>query len=77
MERQRMSPRSTSIPIGPASRQLEPVLSAERLQELFVLPLEAAAKRMGVGATFLKKACRKVGISKWPYRKVIATDHFF
>ena len=46
------------------------LLTAESLQEHFMLPLNEAAKRLGVCETSLKGACRKIGISKWPYRKV-------
>jgi hypothetical protein len=46
------------------------LLTAESLQDHFFLPLNAAAKRLGVCETSLKIACRKIGIKKWPYRKV-------
>ena len=45
-------------------------LTVQRLEELFSLPLNEAAKHLGVCETSLKSACRKIGITKWPYRKV-------
>jgi len=45
-------------------------LTIERLEEHFSLPLNEAAKQLGVCETSLKSACRKIGITKWPYRKV-------
>ena len=45
-------------------------LTVQRLEELFCLPLNEAAKHLGVCETSLKSACRKIGITKWPYRKV-------
>jgi hypothetical protein len=67
MEFLRVNPRSKDV------RRSQPgqvLLTAECLQEHFVLPLNEAAKKLGVGATSLKIACRKAGISHWPYRKV-------
>eukprot|EP00961_Rhodomonas_salina_P276497 3735640-Rhodomonas_salina.1 len=44
------------------------VLSETVLRELFYLPLQEACAKLGICATALKKACRKLGIKKWPYR---------
>lgn len=49
----------------------EPVaLSKKRLQELFDLPLKEAASHLGISMTAMKKACRRMGLERWPYRKV-------
>lgn len=37
------------------------------LEELSNLPLPTAAARLGLSATALKGACRKLGIQRWPY----------
>ena len=37
------------------------------LEELSSLPLPTAAARLGLSATALKGACRKLGIQRWPY----------
>eukprot|EP00960_Hanusia_phi_P030137 748400-Hanusia_phi.AAC.15 len=44
------------------------VLSERNLQKLFNLPLYKAAEQLGICATALKSACRKLGIKKWPFR---------
>ncbi len=36
---------------------------------MFHLPIEEAAKQLGIGQTMLKHYCRKFGIPRWPYRK--------
>jgi hypothetical protein len=36
---------------------------------VFHLPIEEAAKQLGIGQTMLKHYCRKFGIPRWPYRK--------
>jgi hypothetical protein len=51
------------------------VLSLMTLEEYFSLPLNEAAKKLGVCETSLKCACRKIGIKKWPYRKVCLASH--
>jgi hypothetical protein len=37
--------------------------------QVFNLPIEEAAKHLGIGQTMLKHYCRKFGIPRWPYRK--------
>ena len=39
------------------------------ISSCFHLPVEKAAKTLGVGTTHLKKCCRAYGISRWPFRK--------
>lgn len=45
------------------------------IANLFHLPISEAAKRLGVGATVLKKRCRRLGIPRWPYRKLKSLDN--
>lgn len=40
------------------------------LREYFKLPLHVAAQRLKVGTSALKRACRRLGIKSWPYRKL-------
>jgi hypothetical protein len=40
------------------------------LQELFDFPLKEAATQLGISMTAMKKACRRMGLERWPYRKV-------
>ena len=43
-------------------------LSHKNVATLFHLPLHKAASKLGISPTTLKRACRKVGIFKWPFR---------
>ena len=40
------------------------------LSRCFHLPLDQAATILGLCPTLLKRAARKAGLKKWPYRKV-------
>merc|ERR1719183_3381279 len=44
------------------------VMNEATLSQLFTLPLHKAAIQLGISATAMKSACRKLGIKKWPYR---------
>lgn len=44
------------------------VVTIEILESVFHMPLHKACKSLGVCATALKRACRKLGVQKWPYR---------
>jgi len=44
------------------------VVSRGALEELMPLSLSQAALKVGLSPTTFKKACRRVGIGKWPYR---------
>lgn len=50
-------------------------LNLTAIGKLFHLPIAVAAKQLGVGATVLKKKCRKLGIPRWPYRKLKSMDN--
>jgi hypothetical protein len=50
------------------------MLNAATLRAHFNMPLNDAAKRMGVCATAIKKVCRKIGIKHWPHRKLKAVE---
>jgi hypothetical protein len=45
------------------------VLSRPLLESLFHLPQTKAAKKLGLGLTTLKKACRRFRIKVWPYQQ--------
>lgn len=45
------------------------VLTRAILESLFHLPLNEAAKHVGLSNTTFKKACRRFGVMKWPYRR--------
>ena len=42
------------------------------LTKYFYMPIEQAAMELDMGVTSLKKRCRKVGIGRWPYRKLMS-----
>jgi hypothetical protein len=44
-------------------------ITLERLEGMADLTLVAAAAALRVATTSLKKACRKLGVDHWPYRK--------
>jgi len=50
------------------------LLNAAVLRSHFNLPLNDAARRLGVCATAIKKVCRKMGIKQWPHRKLKAVE---
>jgi hypothetical protein len=43
-------------------------LSHKNVAIFFHLPLHIAASKLGISPTTLKRACRKIGIFKWPFR---------
>ena len=45
------------------------VVSPEILKEHFDMPLQDAATKLGVCTSAIKKACRRFGIPKWPFRR--------
>jgi hypothetical protein len=57
------------------SEALGPVLiTLEVLESLSDAPLGDAAKKLGISPTAIKKACRKLGVLRWPYRKHVETS---
>ncbi|KAJ1467669.1 hypothetical protein T484DRAFT_2335199 [Baffinella frigidus] len=46
------------------------VAQSEAGAHYFQMPLHLAAKRLGLCQTAIKKACRKLGINKWPYKEM-------
>jgi hypothetical protein len=43
-------------------------ISLEVLDKLSSLSLSAAAFRLGISPTAMKKSCRKLGVTRWPYQ---------
>ena len=56
-----------SLPSGKAPAMQ---LKSKELTELFHLSLHKAASKLGISPTTLKRACRKIGIFQWPYRRL-------
>jgi hypothetical protein len=44
------------------------IVTMDILETVFHMPLHKACNELGVCATALKRACRKLGVQKWPYR---------
>lgn len=55
---------------GRGKRPVPSTLSREVISSYFHMPLLHAAEKLGIGETALKEMCRKVGIPRWPYRKL-------
>ena len=49
-------------------------ISLAKLQSVYDRPIAAAAARLNVGVTVLKKYCRWYSIERWPYRKIHSVD---
>mmetsp|Transcript_41679 Transcript_41679/g.131396 ORF Transcript_41679/g.131396 Transcript_41679/m.131396 type:complete len:337 (+) Transcript_41679:854-1864(+) len=45
-------------------------LSTELLRQHFDMPLNDAARKLGICATAIKKVCRKMGIRQWPFQRL-------
>jgi hypothetical protein len=50
------------------------VQSMDDLRTVFHLPINDAAKKLGLCVTVLKQKCREFGIVRWPFRKVKKID---
>jgi len=46
--------------------------AAWMLSQTFHMPIQEAAKHLGVGTTTLKKICRAHGVGRWPFRALRA-----
>ena len=56
--------------VGEDARMADKVVVTPKvLEEHFDMPLQTAAIRLGVCATAIKKACRRFGIARWPFRE--------
>lgn len=42
----------------------------EQLEPLFDVPSKQAAKKLGISNNHLKRMCRRIGIERWPHRKI-------
>lgn len=45
-------------------------VTAQVLQQHFAMPLNDAARHLGICATAIKKVCRKMGIRQWPFQRL-------
>uniref|UniRef100_A0A7S0EGS5 RWP-RK domain-containing protein n=1 Tax=Hanusia phi TaxID=3032 RepID=A0A7S0EGS5_9CRYP len=63
-------PRKRKAGNGQSARQPDDpvVLTRELLEGLFDRSLASASEALGICPTAIKKACRRLGIDKWPYK---------
>lgn len=55
-------------------RERAEALTLEEISTLFHLPIAQASIHLQLCTTALKKACRRHGVKRWPYRKVKSAD---
>jgi len=51
-------------------------LTAERINQCFHLPIREAAVKLNIGVTVLKRVCRRLGINRWPHRKIARIERW-
>lgn len=51
-----------------------PHTSVAPCMQVFHLPIQEAAAKLGMGTTQLKKLCRLLNVEKWPYRQLQSLD---
>ena len=52
-------------------------VSLTTFADCFEMPVRRAQSRLGMGEAVFTKACRRVGIVRWPFRRVKKTQYFF
>lgn len=49
-------------------------LTAEEMSKYFHLPIQEVAQKLNICVTVLKQHCRRLGIPRWPFRKIQSLD---
>lgn len=57
-----------------AARKTKAEYDMKTIATHFHLPIDTAAKILGIGSTAIKKICRKHGLERWPHRKLKGID---
>ncbi|GLC77781.1 hypothetical protein PLESTB_000956700 [Pleodorina starrii] len=47
-------------------------LTIKDISPFFHMPIKDASRKLDISTTYLKRICRELGESRWPYRKVQA-----
>ena len=55
--------------LAPSKHRAPVTLDYQALEGLFDLPQPDAARELGIALTTLKHACRRLGVSRWPYSR--------
>lgn len=58
--------------VGAGYVRLNKTVSVEQVRAVQHMNQVEAAKALGMGTTQLKMQCRKLGIARWPYRKLMS-----
>lgn len=59
---------------GKGPRGVSKWVTREVLEGYFDRPLDGASKALGVSTTIVKRLCRKLGVTRWPYRQICSVD---
>ncbi|CAM9875092.1 unnamed protein product, partial [Phaeothamnion confervicola] len=59
---------------GTSNRGFTQRATVSTLSDYFALPIEEAAKSLGVSTTIVKRVCRRLNIKKWPHRKLVSVQ---
>jgi hypothetical protein len=51
-------------------RHVTPTFTLEQMSPVFEMPMQAAAKQLGVSPSSLKRSAERIGLDVWPYRRV-------
>lgn len=65
-------PKRTINDLKPPPQSLSRSITLEELRKFFHLPIAEVARQFGTCTTALKKICRKLNITKWPYRQILS-----
>ncbi|CAM9359111.1 unnamed protein product, partial [Phaeothamnion confervicola] len=49
-------------------------LTITQIEGLYAMTMEDAAKSLGVSVTRFKRACRRLGVARWPHRHLARID---
>eukprot|EP00802_Teleaulax_amphioxeia_P018016 Tamp_18191.p2 GENE.Tamp_18191~~Tamp_18191.p2 ORF type:complete len:179 (-),score=17.89 Tamp_18191:337-873(-) len=62
---------------GEGPRKGRPALKVDpdAIRALFDIPQPQAARTLGISLTALKKECRRIGVSRWPYQRHSRMTH--
>ena len=59
-----------ATPTGSGQTSSAGLITKDKLKEYYSMPIQLAAGELGICTTMLKQICRKLGIQRWPHRKI-------
>ena len=66
------STKRSTMEVKQSSQPSARAITIEDLRKYFHLPIAEVARHFGTCTTALKKICRKLNITKWPYRQILS-----